>query len=125
MKYCKLLLPFVLCCLFCKCQMVSKDVEYTIEHKGQTIIVQRILGNATSANYLQIIENGERILNIREENIIVDHIECNDSLFVVYKKQWSSDKENFKIDTMYIGTYSKNELIKSDPLQLMKGQINK
>ena len=61
----------VLCCLFCKCQMVSKDVEYTIEHKGQTIIVQRILGNATSANYIQVIINGERVANIREESIIM------------------------------------------------------
>ena len=65
------------------------------------------MGNATSANYLQIIENGERILNIREESFFVDHIECNDSLFVVYKKQWSADKKGFIIDTLYIGTYLK------------------
>ena len=123
MKKCFCFLSF--CLFFWGCNLVPKEELYKIEHNGNTIIVQRVMGNATSANYLQIIENGERILNIREENIIVDHIECNDSLFVVYKKQWSSDKENFKIDTMYIGTYSKNELIKSDPLQLMKGQINK
>jgi len=104
MKYCKLLLPFVLCCLFCKCQMVSKDVEYTIEHKGQTIIVQRILGNATSANYIQVIINGERVANIREESIIIDHVECNDSVVVIYKKNWS-DEIDRKCDTLFISKY--------------------
>ena len=104
MKYCKLLLPFVLCCLFCKCQMVSKDVEYTIEHKGQTIIVQRILGNATSANYIQVIINGERVANIREESIIIDHVECSDSVVVIYKKNWS-DEIDRKCDTLFISKY--------------------
>ena len=85
--------------------MVSKDVEYTIEHKGQTIIVQRILGNATSANYIQVIINGERVANIREESIIIDHVECNDSVVVIYKKNWS-DEIDRKCDTLFISKYS-------------------
>lgn len=105
MKKCFCFLSF--CLFFWGCNLVPKEELYKIEHNGKTIIVQRIMGNATSANYLQIIENGERILNIREESFFVDHIECNDSLFVVYKKQWSADKKGFIIDTLYIGTYLK------------------
>ena len=86
--------------LFVGCNLVPKEELYKIEHNGKTIIVQRIMGNATSANYLQIIENGERILNIREESFFVDHIECNDSLFVVYDVIWFQKKSYIKSSIM-------------------------
>jgi hypothetical protein len=76
----KKLLSYLFCCILCGCVAKSPiDKLYKIEHDGNTIIIQRVLGNATSANYIQIYINGEKKLNIREESIIIDHIECNDS----------------------------------------------
>ena len=104
MKYCKLLLAFALCCIFCRCQMVDKDVEYKIEHKGQTVIIQRILGNATSANYIQVIINGNIVANVREESTVIDHVECSDSVVIIYNKNWD-DEEDSKCDTLFISRY--------------------
>jgi len=104
MKKCFFFLSF--CLIFVGCNnVIPKEELYKIEHNGNTIIIQRIMGNATSANYIQIIVNGEKKLNIREGSIIVDNIVCNDSLFVVYKTEWNTNKEKAIIDTLYIGSF--------------------
>lgn len=108
MKKCFFFLSF--CFLFLGCDnMIPKEELYKIEHNENTIIIQRIMGNATSANYIQIIVNGEKKLNIREGSIIVDNIVCNDSLFVVYKREWNTNKEKVIIDTLYLGSFHKGD----------------
>ena len=88
-------------CILCGCVAESPiDKLYEIEHDGNTIIVQRVLGNATSANYIQIFINGEKKLNIREESIIIDHIECNDSIVAVFKRITETSRE--ANDTLYM-----------------------
>jgi hypothetical protein len=89
------------CCILCGCVAGSPiDKLYEIEHDGNTIIIQRVLGNATSANYIQIYINGEKKLNIREESIIIDHIECNDSIVAVFKRITETSSETN--DTLYM-----------------------
>ena len=48
MKKCFCFLSF--CLFFWGCNLVPKEELYKIEHNGNTIIVQRVMGNATSAN---------------------------------------------------------------------------
>ena len=97
----KKLLSYLFCCILCGCVAKSPiDKLYKIEHDGNTIIIQRVLGNATSANYIQIYINGEKKLNIREESIIIDHIECNDSIVAVFKRITETSRE--ANDTLYM-----------------------
>lgn len=57
----KKFLSYLFCCILCGCIAESPiDKLYEMEHDGNTIIVQRVLGNATSANYIQIFINGEK-----------------------------------------------------------------
>ena len=96
---------YLFCCIICGCVAESPiDKLYEIEHDGNTIIVQRVLGNATSANYIQIFINGEKKLNIREESIIIDHIECNDSIVTVFKRITETSRETN--DTLFMYRFS-------------------
>lgn len=100
-KMIKKLLSYLFCCILCGCvAKISIEKMYKIEHNGNTIIIQRVLGNATSANYIQIFINGEKKLNIREESIIIDHIECNDSIVAIFKKLNKTSCETN--DTLYM-----------------------
>ena len=103
-------LSYLFCCILCGCVAGSPiDKLYEIEHDGNTIIIQRVLGNATSANYIQIFINGEKKLNIREESIIIDHIECNDSLVAVFKKITETSRETN--DTLYMYRFNIRNLL--------------
>jgi hypothetical protein len=100
-KMTKKFLSYLFCCILCGCIAESPiDKLYEMEYDGNTIIVQRVLGNATSANYIQIFINGEKKLNIREESIIIDHIECNDSIVTVFKRITETSRE--ANDTLYM-----------------------
>ena len=64
----------------------EKEVIHEIRNKNHVVSIEKILTNATSANYIQFFVDGKRIRNYKESQIKIKGVECNDSnLFVTYE----------------------------------------
>ena len=64
----------------------EKEVIHEIRNKNHVVSIEKILTNATSANYIQFFVDGKRIRNYKESQIKIKGVECNDSnIFVTYE----------------------------------------
>ena len=61
----------------------EKKKIYEIRHNDHKIVIQEVLTNATSANYIQILLDNQKIKNIREDRIELNEVVCKDSFLVI------------------------------------------
>lgn len=85
---------------------VESEIIYKVEHNKDVIILQKVLTNATSDNYIQVYRNGSKIINIKEHGIIIDNIICNDSVFIVMKKNILNSNI---ADTLFVINWNQGE----------------
>ena len=76
------------------------NISLKLNDKGLVFIVGKSgSGKSTLLNLIGGLDS------VDKGSIIVDNIVCNDSLFVVYKTEWNTNKEKAIIDTLYIGSF--------------------
>lgn len=97
---------FVAIATFFLSSCVESEIIYKVEHNKDVIILQRVLTNATSDNYIQVYRNGNKIINIKEHGIIIDNITCNDSVVIVMKKNTLNSNI---ADTLFVINWNQGE----------------
>lgn len=99
-------LYFVVIATFFISSCIESEIIYKVEHNENVIILQRVLTNATSDNYIQVYRNGIKIFNIKEHGINIDNIICNDSVVIVMKKNTLNSNI---ADTLFIINWNQGE----------------
>lgn len=82
------LIPFLLL-------MPEKKTIYEIRHNNDKIIIQEVLTNATSANYIQILKDNQIIKNYREDRMELNEVICKDSIIVIKTIRKDIDLGNY------------------------------
>lgn len=99
-------LYFVVIATFFISSCIESEIIYKVEHNENVIILQRVLTNATSDNYIQVYRNDNKIFNIKEHGINIDNIICNDSVVIVMKKNTLNSSI---ADTLFIINWNQGE----------------